>query len=318
MRIARVIFSVLLTVIVVTALTALAAAQRLVASIDIGGEAGWLAVNPTTNMIYVPNMTLDTVTVIDGTTNAIVANIPVGGAPAAAAVNTATNMIYVTVPETSIQVIDGSSNTVVATVPTFSAFIAVNPATNLIYFNPGAGRVSVLDGATNQIITTILTASDDTVQSIAVNSTTNRIYVSENGLDAGSLTVIDGKTNNIGTSLFQKVCDPRIVAVDNVLNRIYVGDDICFAHIVNGNTNQIVTQTLPGSTPVVVNPANHIVGFFNFDVLSFVNGSSLVSIGKPVSLPINLMPQFIVANRGLYYVVFYKSNGVAVVSGPAN
>jgi DNA-binding beta-propeller fold protein YncE len=225
-------------------------------------------------------------------------------------------MIYVTVPDTSIQVIDGSSNTVVATVPTSSAFIAVNPATNLIYFNPGAGRVSVLDGATNQIIATILTASDDTVQSIAVNSTTNRIYVSENGLDAGSLTVIDGKTNNIGTLLFPKVCDPRIVAVDSVLNRIYVGDDICFAHIVNGNNNQIVTQTLPGSTPVVVNPANHIVGFFNFDVLSFVNGSSLVSIGNPVSLPINLMPHFIVANRSLYYVVFYNSNGVAVVSGP--
>jgi YVTN family beta-propeller protein len=57
-------------------------------------------VNPITNMIYGTNIghpfgTGNTVSVINGATNAVVATIPVGTGPFGVGVNPATNMTYV-------------------------------------------------------------------------------------------------------------------------------------------------------------------------------------------------------------------------------
>jgi YVTN family beta-propeller protein len=306
---------------ILLALVSLSSAQKRVANIDIGGEAGLLAVNVETQMIYVPNLTLNAVTVVDAKSNTIVTNILVAGRPWAAAVNAITNLIYVSVQGTlpSIQVIDGSSNTVIAVVPATSpSAIAINPATNLIYFDDGApATISVLDGNSNKIVATFSTSSDSIIQAIALNSTTNRIYVAENGTNGGNqLVVIDGRTNAFGTVSFDTFCVPRSVAVDSTLNRIYVGDDACNAHIVNGNNNQVVGRSLPGSTPVIVNSTKHIVGYFNFDVLSFANSQTLAAVGNPVNLPRNLTPHVIAAIGNTYYVGFRNSNGVAAISGP--
>jgi YVTN family beta-propeller protein len=178
------------------------ACQKILTTIPIGGNAGLLAVNPVTNMIYVPNTTLNTVTVIDGSSNRVVTNVPAGLGPVAVAVNTTTNLIYVSndgggqLQSPSIIVIDGATNTVVATVPvTAPGFIAVNSVTDMIYFGNGSGAsISVLDGSTNEIIDTFATAKCCLIQGIAVNSSTNRIYVTENGFSE-QLVVIDGSTN---------------------------------------------------------------------------------------------------------------------------
>ena len=54
-----------------------------------------MAVNPTTNRIYVANETSNNVSVIDGATNTVVATVTVGVAPSGVAVNPTTNRIYV-------------------------------------------------------------------------------------------------------------------------------------------------------------------------------------------------------------------------------
>ena len=70
----------------------------VIATISIGpggGTPAGVAVNPTTNRIYVANQWSNNVSVIDGATNTVVATVPVGTCPEDVAVNPSTNRIYV-------------------------------------------------------------------------------------------------------------------------------------------------------------------------------------------------------------------------------
>jgi YVTN family beta-propeller protein len=62
--------------------------------VPVGQQPVAVAVNATTNKIYVANNRDNTVTVINGATNATT-TVPVGQQPVAVAVNEATNNIYV-------------------------------------------------------------------------------------------------------------------------------------------------------------------------------------------------------------------------------
>ena len=88
------------------------------------------------NRIYVANFNDNTVSVINGATNAVIDTIPVGINPAGVAVNPLTNRIYVANRNSDdVSVIDGITNTVIATVPAGdeAGGAGVNTATNLIY-----------------------------------------------------------------------------------------------------------------------------------------------------------------------------------------
>jgi DNA-binding beta-propeller fold protein YncE len=96
-----------------------------------------IAVNPTTNRVYVTEPFAGTLTVIDGAANAIVDTIAFGSFP-------------------------------------FVFDVAVNPVTNRIYVAQG-GAIHVVDGATDAVTTPI--GFGHVVRALAVNPTTNRLYV---------------------------------------------------------------------------------------------------------------------------------------------
>src|SRR5262249_10243894 len=82
--------------------SALVVAQTVVATIPVGSQPFGVAVNPTTNRVYVANMSSNNVSVIDAATNMVVATVPVSSTPRGVAANSATNRIYVTQPTTGI------------------------------------------------------------------------------------------------------------------------------------------------------------------------------------------------------------------------
>jgi YVTN family beta-propeller protein len=158
----------------------------------VGSGPKGVAVNPTTNRIYVTNYYSHNVSVINGGTNTVVATVPVGSGPYGVAVNPTTNRVYVANNWGNVSVIDGGTNTVVATVPVGSGpeGVAVNPATNRIYVaNNWSDSVSVVDGGTNTVVATVPVGSGP--EGVAVNPTTNRIYVA-NYLDA-TVSVIEDR-----------------------------------------------------------------------------------------------------------------------------
>jgi len=191
------------------------ASGNLVNTITLPTRPIGMAVNATTNKIYVATDECPTCTdpssndivVIDGATNSVLSIIsdPQVVAPAAIALNPTTNTIYVangqscsTCPiANTIVVIDGASDSVTGTVTVGynPSAIAVDAQTNFIYVsnverNAGApGSVTVINGATNATATLTDPSLVDPHR-IAVNPTTNKIYVADNG--SNSVTVIDG------------------------------------------------------------------------------------------------------------------------------
>ena len=168
----------------------------------------FLAVNSVSNQIYVPNCGTDVncqsagaVTVIDGATNnTTTVNMP-AGVPYDVAINAITNKIYVSNNSPGmVAVIDGVTNHIIQVVNVGLAArgLAVDSVTNEIYvvndcgsdpFCQSPGTVTVINGAT---YSTSLVAVGDGPESIAVNETTDRIYVPNNA--DNTVSVIAGDT----------------------------------------------------------------------------------------------------------------------------
>jgi YVTN family beta-propeller protein len=142
------------------------------------GPAG-IAIDTSTNMIYVTNSKSDSVSVIDGLTHAVDTSIPVGSAPFGIAVNSDTNKIYViNWYSDSVSVIDGSTNSITGSIKVGEgpAGIAIDTSTNMIYVtNSKSDSVSVIDGSTNSITGSIKVGEGPA--GIAFNEFTEMVYV---------------------------------------------------------------------------------------------------------------------------------------------
>lgn len=251
--------------------------QVVTATLPTGVQPFGIAVNQTTNKIYISNLTCSstppcpsagTVTVVDGATNNT-ASVNVGVYPIAVAVNaSAANKIYVAnncggdvncASAGTVTVIDGGTNqTTTVNVGYYPSAVAVNATTNKIYVADQCGAsdptcvnggvVTVIDGNTNQ--TSTLNVGWNPV-SVAINATTNKIYVvNECGNDSscgsiGTVSVIDANNNNSITTV-QVGYLPLFVDLDAVTNKIYVanncGTDVSCGSagtvtVIDGNTN---------------------------------------------------------------------------------
>jgi len=261
------------------------------------------------------------VTVINGATNTVTATVPVGYSALAIAVNPKTNQIYVVnrcgavacvtgsqnFGTATVTVIDGATNTITATVPIGSqgpysldgaipsSSLAVNSVTNQIYVVNGAGSsgssstvlnavigtVTVIDGATNTVAATVTVGYG--AFDVAVNQTTNQIYVTNNcGSDStcssnGSVTVIDGNTNTVAATVSVQA-SPGDLAVNPATNQIYVvntcgSDTGCVTAnlgegsvtVIDGATNTVAATIAVGLYPtfVVANPATNEIYVHN-------------------------------------------------------
>jgi DNA-binding beta-propeller fold protein YncE len=297
--------------------------QKLLKGIDIGGQPGIPAANLVTNMIYVPNGGLNTLTVISGSSGSVVANIPVGPTPIAVAVNSSTNLVYVTIG--AIVVVDGSSNTVTATIPVpFATVITVNPTTNLIYYESGGGVISVLDGSNNQVVATIDTGFGCCIQGFAVNSVTNRIYASEQPFTGTKqLITINGANNEFTSLALTGALSAGMPAVDSALNRIYVPDNAGGGiYIVSGSTGKVIATGLPTYTgPIALNSTSQMVANFQptagGEQLGFFKANTIAQVGGLVNFPPHNSPLYLLAGaKGRYYAFFSNNNNIAVVAGP--
>jgi YVTN family beta-propeller protein len=177
--------------------------------VPAGSDPKALAVNPVTKRVYVANFGTDTVTVLNGVTNATT-TVTVGTFPDAVAVNLVTNQIYVanygatrsghTIANPTVTVIDGATNSTtsvtVGTTPQALA-LAVNPVTNEAYVASFVdGIVTVLNGSANPPVALSPTVTVGTNPiAVTVNPVTNLVYVA-NEYD-GTVTVIAGLTNTV-------------------------------------------------------------------------------------------------------------------------
>jgi YVTN family beta-propeller protein len=140
-----------------------------------------VAVNPTTNQIYVTDMLKGQLWVMDGGPPwGCLPPIGVGKAPAGVAYNPANDHIYVTnAAGDDVTVIDASTLAVLdpgLAVGGEPRGVAVNPTINRIYVaNTSGNSVSVIDGSTDTVVQTVPVGNGP--EGIAVNPVNNLIFV---------------------------------------------------------------------------------------------------------------------------------------------
>jgi YVTN family beta-propeller protein len=222
-----------------------------VVTIPVGTVPKFVAVNQTTNRVYVSNLVSNTVSVIDGDANTVIATVAVGTAPEVLDVNSITNMVYVAnLQGNSVSVIDGSSNGVVATITGMSSpfGVAVNAITNQVFVSStNSNNVSVIDGATNMIVATVPVGNLPV--GVRVNSATNLIYVANE--TSGTISVIDGSNDTIAnTFILPQAARPGIIALDPITNHLFVTDGFnLLVYVLDASSGALLKTLTGGKVP---------------------------------------------------------------------
>lgn len=242
--------------------------QTLVATVPSGPNPSAVAVNETTNMVYIADVDVKTLTVINGATNTAT-TIQAGGPLAGVAVNPTTNTIYalnggsqssglggtVVIPG-YVSVINGATNAITATIalPGLATYIAVNPATNQIYVstlsgpvgNGVTGNVVAIDGTTNSITASV--PMPGLIAQMGVDTVSNLIYViysiGSGNFNPSTVAAIDGATNTVTATVVVGINDGRF-ALNKTTNTIYVPDThFTVIYVIDGATGTL-TATIP-------------------------------------------------------------------------
>jgi YVTN family beta-propeller protein len=255
--------------------------------VKVGAEPVSIAVNETNGTVYVANARDGTVTVLDGSSNAVVATVPVGSHPYSIAVNATTGKVYVTHTfGDELSILDGASNTVTPLKTGSHDLIAINARTDTIYLlGYEGGTVSVVDGGhqtvrireagkhawgltLNEVTGTLYATRIETAEvaalgdespvaatlaagaipcAIAVNSKAGILYVANYG--DNTVTVIDANTGKARATV--RVGDhPKGIAFDPKGKLVYVANTSSDSVTVIDAENNAVLATLPaGKSP---------------------------------------------------------------------
>lgn len=227
------------------------------ASVYVGVTPQAVALNDATNKLYVTNNGSNTVSIVDGATNAVT-TVAVGSQPSAIAVNKTTNKVYVACGDGTVWIIDGATND--ATSIALEAYdIAVNETTNKIYVASGTG-LDVIDGSTNGVTPIAMATS---VSYVAVNAVTNKIYALSSNYDydtdseSSVLGIIDGLTGAAKSIGFGSSASG--LAVNTATNKVYAfGNDSGEVTILDGVGNGVSSVSVGADPSALV--ANSVTG----------------------------------------------------------
>lgn len=187
-------------------------------SVKVGKDPVALAINQTTNRIYVANNGGGSVSVIDGTNDVVVATLNVGALPYVLGVNPVTNKIFVSNTfSDKITSIDGATNAI-STVKAGSAdSIVIDTKRDRAYLIGWEGTsLTVLDS--KLAIVGKIKMGGMHLWGMAVDEAAGKLYVTRAG--SAELAVVDetsGSVTNIATG-----ATPCAVAINPATKRIYV------------------------------------------------------------------------------------------------
>lgn len=150
-----------------------------------------------------------------------------------------------------IDIVDAASYQVTRIeLPLYAAAMAINSSTNKIYVLSAVSNVMMLmDGATNQV-TQVPLPQLSADFAVAVNSVTNKIYISARGIPpvgiGSAVLVMDGLTNQLTeVPLPANISPVKGIGVNTVTNTVYMFDEDTHLVAMDGSTNQFSVFTSP-------------------------------------------------------------------------
>jgi YVTN family beta-propeller protein len=217
--------------------------------ISVGKHPHELDINPTTNRLYIINEDDNTISVIDGSTATVTDTIRLDKKATSIAVNPATNRIYVSnYYDNIVTVIDGLNDKIIDTISVLSPFsLALNSVTNKVFVGNDSDKFSypalaTIDGASDTTISAVKVDYRHPFH-IAVNANTNKIYVATWSTDATFVSVVDGSTNKLVSSISVGKY-PDGIGVNPNKNRIYISSNAEEGFkIIDGASNTVISTT---------------------------------------------------------------------------
>jgi len=312
--------------------------QSISSTIHVGLIPIDVAVNSSTNTVYISNFGSDSVSIINGSNNTIISTVSVGGSPYGISVNKETNKIYVANQlDNSVSVIDGSTNTVSATIPVDLKPIqlAINPKTNKIYVvNQNSNKVFVIDGSSNTVTGSI--SVGELPFGIEVNTKTNKIYVANS--TSNTVSVIDGATNSVIKTIENLGESTYNLTIDEENNKIYAfslkGEELLDRGLlfeINGSTDTVTETQIVGSngTDIAIHPKTkriYVTHTFNgtidgYDLKKKQLLCIITTVDSPTGIAINSQTNSIyVCNNDLSTVTILEDSDAKISenSNPEN
>ncbi len=325
-------------------------ADSVVATIMISGPPYGLTVNPKTNKIYVPVLSLakseneiqasgsrEEIIVIDGSSDSVSLTRTVQpiimSQDVGLAINPETNILYVSDQiQNRILVInaDNFQNSVIETVTGLNfdsttltgTSASVNSKTNKVYFIDNSSSLAhslhTIDGSNNML--SFLPISIGYPQGLVIDEEKNKIFVSKR--ESSTVAVIDGGTSMESAIIFTVGENPKKIAVNPKTNKIYVTDESKNSLIVIDElTNEIVGNIKVGNSPfgVAVNPNTNKIYVTNSDSnnVSVIDGGTNLVI-EAINTDPN--PRSVVVNTAsnkIYIANFGSKNTITVLDGLA-
>jgi YVTN family beta-propeller protein len=283
-----------------------------------------VAVNPTTNKIYVIHQFPPSLSVIDGGNNNILnQSIPLGKSPVDIAINTNSNKIYIANSGSgSISVIDGKTDKLIdggIKVAGTPVSVAVNPNTNRVYVAYGNfNHISIIDETKkdNNNIKNVLLSS--AISDLNINPNTNKVYASH--YSNNTVSIIDGisdtKTDEIDVGK-----KPIRIDIDKETYQVFVvnqGSDS--VSVIDGIQDTIIkTLKIPSDQPydaefiselnsayvTNVGDSSGTVNIIRYDDDNYLN---YIHVGnKPVDIDVN-------PETKKTYVVNYDDNTLSIIN----
>jgi YVTN family beta-propeller protein len=287
-------------------------AKRAGLRVAVGAEPVAIAVNEVTNRVYVANAGGETVSVIDGESNAVRANVKVGPRPYALAANSATNKIYVSIAfGDTITVIDGSTDSTSAAKVGNADAIAVDAKLNKIYLlGYEDTNLTMVDSAANVVGKV---ASGIHLWGMAVNESAHMLYATRSGnAELVALDELSGKITIVPVGAI-----PCAVAVNPATNMVYVvnhGDDT--VTVVDGAKNTAVATLHVGKQPqgIAVDPLKNLVYIANKhgDTVSVIDGRQN-RVVKTIQTEKNPYALAVDPRSGLVYVALVGPTAIEVI-----
>ncbi|NIO72612.1 MAG: hypothetical protein GTN71_27235, partial [Anaerolineae bacterium] len=191
-----------------------------------------VAVNPTTNRVYVTDTGADRLVVMDGTNNEMLVSLPVGSYPDAVAVDPEANRIYVAnAGDGSLWILDGTSHELIGSVKVAEGPLlgmAVNQDMGHVYIVhalvPGRHGLTVIDGQRGEVVATLTGDYNHPLgaaYAVAADEKTNHFYLAAEG----ELLVINGESHDLVAVIPTGAIAYNFgLAVDQATGRVYVAD----------------------------------------------------------------------------------------------
>lgn len=277
---------------------AAASSTFAVTELHTGSVLATIAANPATDTVYASTTTgTFGIAVINGASNAVTTHINLPSPPPAViAADPATDTVYgiADAPSSTAAgtayVIDGGTNAVTATISLPIGLkaqgAAVNPVTHMVYVTDiEHSTVVVIDGSTDAVAATIpLTdpalAPSPSLRGIAVDATTNTIYVADaessavSGPSNGEVQVIDGATATVtGRFALPAGVVPVGITADPDADLVYIADD----HVGVGAGAVYAIDTSTGSVSTLAS------GLTQPNRLALDSGTGSLYVASPIS-----------------------------------